>query len=115
MFSELCDQFWSGKEPTKAYSDVLPPSASPKAVVKPCLESNVKKIKTAANPIFKALGLLMFFGAMCVLKTYSLIDPVITTEMTRLVFLCVVALILQKSSNHDYNYRDEIVSSVLKA
>ena len=123
MFSVLSDQFWSTNEPTKAYSDLLPANdtqknspapmpvhPNPSTYEKP---ETIKKVRNIANPILKTLGLVLLFGIIGVLRAYSLVDPVITSEMTRLIFLCVIAFILQKPSDTAPRYRNRIVGAVI--
>lgn len=74
-----------------------------------------KKVVTVARPILKALGLGLLLAATSALSAYSLIHPIIGVEMTRLIFLCIVALLLQRDSNSTSLYTNTIVTRVLEA
>jgi hypothetical protein len=89
--------------------------------VKPEVNVNIKvdghhtknQIVIVANPIIKTLGLVFLFGVMTLLNDYALVNPTIIQEMTRLIFLCAIALLMQKDSNSRAFYTDRIVERFL--
>lgn len=74
-----------------------------------------KKVVVVARPILKFLGLALLLAATSALSSYALLNPVIVIEITRLIFLCMIALILQRDSNDHTLYTNTIVARVLEA
>jgi hypothetical protein len=73
----------------------------------------IKKMVIISHPILKTLGLLLLFGATTALSSASLINPIVEAEVIRLIFICVIALLLQRESNSRLYYQDRVVKTFL--
>jgi len=77
--------------------------------------NSAKKINSFVHPMIKVLGLILLQGVTCALDAYCLVSPIIVVEMTRLIFLCALALIVQNHQNTKSFYTNSIVSSFVQA
>jgi hypothetical protein len=99
----------------KVNSITNPPPSNLHITVKGHFSNSARKMNSFANPTIKVLGLILLQGITCALDAYSLVSPIIVVEMTRLIFLCALALIVQNHSNTKSFYTDSIVSRFVQA
>src|SRR5688572_29390614 len=92
-----------------------PPPLNLHVTVSGHFSNSVQKISALAHPMIKVLGLILLQGITCALDAYCLISPIIVVEMTRLIFLCAVALIVQTHSTSRSHYTDSVVSSFVQS
>ena len=83
--------------------------------VKSDVSNSARKISSLAHPIIKVLALVLLQAITCALDAYCLVSPIIVVEMTRLIFLCALALIVQSHSASKSHCTDSIVSSFIQA
>ncbi len=99
----------------KVNSIANPPPLNLHVTVNGHFSNSAQKISSFANPMIKVLGLILLQGVTCALDAYCLVSPIVVVEMTRLIFLCALALIVQNHSNTKSFYTDSIVSSFVQA
>jgi hypothetical protein len=92
-----------------------PPPLNLHVTVSGHFSNSAHKIRVFAHPVIKVLGLILLQGITCALDAYCLVSPIIVVEMTRLIFLCALAVIVQNHSISKSLYTDSIVSSFVQA
>ena|SRR5277367_5596627 len=92
-----------------------PPPLNLHVTVSGHFSNSAQKIRAFVHPMIKVLGLVLLQGITCALDASCLVSPIVVVEMTRLIFLCALALIVQNHSTSKTFYTDSIVSSFVQA
>lgn len=101
------------KEKVNSITD--PPPLNLDIKVSGHFSNSAQKISSIAHPMIKVLGLILLQGVTYALDAYCLVSPIIVVEMTRLIFLCALALIVQNHKISKTFYTDSIVSRFVDA
>lgn len=92
-----------------------PPPLNLHVTVSGHFSNSAHKVSSLVHPMIKVLGLILLQGITCALDAYCLVSPIVVVEMTRLIFLCSLALIVQNHSTSKTLYTDSIVSKFVEA